>query len=393
MPRMTDRLKEPFSESNANKKTAFIKKRFALLSFFDRCFYSLAFGLLLISPVNAAHAYSVEPEANVVHSSDVNIYAAHLTEEFETYCETDTTIRCELNVLSQPSLLAALQQIDAERNVIKALESSEYELLIGSATIKNTENSVQKLVLEVTAQWHGIAIDDIQLTAVLDTNMARVADSISEASNKLLNEWVESALSKQLFSAEFLYQFLGASDYKNELKVPQQIGDFALSRQHLFNDPLKGMLSRYIHKDFELAVFDVYVYPLKSDDSVVTQSRDELLREQQDIRTISKALGKEALSMSEIYELDNLAGLKDVRVFGFEATLQTNSEPLFATQYAYVKNDKVVKFSINVPARITKSLIADAINAIVVPPESSMMKQVRQTKHHQGNANLVSTAP
>ncbi|AEP29170.1 hypothetical protein [Brumicola nitratireducens] len=393
MPRMTDRLSERFNESYASKKTAFIKKRFALLSFFDRCFYSLAFGVLLISPVNAAHAYSVEQEANVVHSSDINIYAAHLTEELETYCETDTTIRCELNVLSQPRLLAALQQIDTKSNVIKALESSEYELLIGSATIKNTENSVQKLVLEVTAQWHGIVIDDIQLTAVLDINMASVADTISETSNRLLSEWVESALSKQLFSAEFLYQFLGASDYKNELKVPQQIGDFALSRQHLFNDPLKGMLSRYIHKDFDLAVFDVYVYPLKNDDSAVTQSRDELLREQQDILTISKALGKEALTMSEIYELDNLASLTDVRVFGFEATLQTNSEPLFATQYAYVKNDKVVKFSINVPARITKSLIADAINAIVVPPESSMMKQVRQTNHSQSNANLVSMAP
>ena len=393
MPRMTDRLSKRFNENNASEKTAFIKKRFALLSFFDRCFYSLAFGLLLISPVNAAHAYSVESQASVVHSIDINIYAAHLTEELETYCETDTTIRCELNVLPQARLLAALQQIDTKRSVIKALESSEYELLIGSATIKNTENSVQKLVLEVTAQWHGIAIDDIQLTAVLDTNMERVADSVSEASNRLLNEWVESALNKQLFSAEFLYQFLGASDYKNELKVPQQIGDFALSRQHLFNDPLKGMLSRYIHKDFELAVFDVYVYPVKNNGSVLTQSRDELLREQQDIRTISRALGKEALTMSEIYELNDPSGLKDVRVFGFEATLQTNSEPLFATQYAYVMNDKVVKFSINVPARITNSLIADAVNAIVVPPESSMMKQVRQMDHSQGNANLVATAP
>lgn len=393
MPRMTDRLSERFNESNASEKAAFIKKRFALLSFFDRCFYSLAFGLLLISPVNAAYAYSVEPEASVVHASDINIYAAHLTEELETYCETADTVKCELNVLSQPRLLAALQKTDTERNVIKALENSEYELLIGSATIKNKENSVQKLVLEVTAQWHGITIDDVQLTAVLDTSVARLTDSIFDASNRLLNEWIESALSKQLFSAEFLYQFLGASDYKNELKVPQQIGDFALSRQHLFSDPLKGMLSRYIHKDFELAVFDVYVYPIKNDDSVLTQSRDELLREQQDIRSISQALGKEALTMSEIYELDNLVGLKDIRVFAFEATLQTNSEPLFATQYAYVKNDKVVKFSINVPARITNSLIADAINAIVVPSESSMMKQVRQTNHSQGNANLVSTAP
>jgi len=392
---MTDKCVARFSAKSAKSasdKNALIKKRFALLSFFDNCFYSLAFGLLLISPVNAADTNTGETKASVVNSADINIYAAHLTEELETYCETDTTVICELNVLSQPSLLTALQQADTNGNVLSALENSEYEVLIGSARVKNSDNSTHELVLEISANWHDITIEDKQLRATLDSSIAESTESVSEASNRLLTQWVENALQKDLFGAEFLYQFLGASNYTTELKVPKQIGDFALSRQHLFNDPLKGMLSRYIHKDFELAVFDVYVYPLKSVDSAITQSQNELLREQQDIRSISKALGNDALTMSEVYEVNNLDGLQNIRVFAFEATLQTDSEPLFATQYAYVKNDKVVKFSVNVPARITDSLIVEAINAIVVPPESSMMKQVRHGNLSRGNSSIVSTA-
>ncbi len=392
MPRMTEKLTVRLSEKNAIEKTALIRKRFALLSFFDKCFYSFAFGLLLISPVNASDSYTDEREASLGTLAGINIYASHLTEELETHCKTNITVTCELNVLSQPSLVTALQQADATGYIISALGNSDYEVLIGSARVKNN-NSIHELVLEISANWHGITIEDKHLRTNLDSSISDFTESVSEASNRLLKQWVEYALRKQLFSAEFLYQFLGASNYTTELKVPKQIGDFALSRQHLFNDPLKGMLSRYIHKDFELAVFDVYVYPLKSNDPVLTESQNELLREQQDIRSISKALGKDSLTMTEIYEVNNLVGLQDIRVFAFEAKLQTDSEPLFATQYAYVKNDKVVKFSVNVPARITDGLIVDAINAIVVPPESSMMKQVRQNNMSQGSSRIVSTAP
>jgi len=97
--------------------------------------------------------------------------------------------------------------------------------------------------------------------------------------------------------------------------------------------------------------------------------------------------------MSDIYELKNIIGLRDIRVFAFEAQLKTDSEPLYATQYVYVKNDKIVKFSINAPARITNNLIADAINAIIVPAESSLMKQVRQTDVDQRSSKPTSVAP
>lgn len=147
------------------------------------------------------------------------------------------------------------------------------------------------------------------------------------------------------------------------------------------------MLSRYIHKDFELAVFDIYVYPLKTSDSIAAESRNELLREQNDIQTISQSLGEAALTMTDIYELESING---TQIFAFEASLQTKSDPMFATQYIFVKNDKVVKFSANVPARITDTLIAQAIVAIQVPAASSLMQQMREPVSAAKNAAWVS---
>jgi hypothetical protein len=394
MRRTTENFSPHFTEKKVREKTAFIRKRCAILSFFDKCFYSFAFCLLLMSPVNAADSVNVkstQQTTDIFNNTDISIFAAHVTGELESSCKTNTEIICKLNVLSQADLLASLYQADTSGKIISSLNGSEYELLIGSATI--TGKAIQELRLEVSAQWRGIMLNDVQLSLVLENSVTNTTEKIATASNQLLSRWIDIASNKKLFSAEYLYQFLGASDYTNELKVPYKIGDFALSRQHLFNDPMKGMLTRYIHKDFALAVFDVYVYPLKTSHSVAIQSQNELLLEQQDIRAISKALGKDALTMSDIYELESIAGLQDTRVFAFEAKLQTDSEPLFATQYVYVKNDKVVKFSINAPARITNNLIAEAINAIAVPSESSFMKQVRQPDADKPSSNPTSVAP
>lgn len=398
MSSMPEALAERFNDHKGREQAAFIKKRFALLSFLDIYFYCMVFCLLLMSPANAADSIDVdssEPNTRISKGTDINIYAAHVTQKLQALCQTKSTMTCDLNVLSQNDLVTSLHAADTSGQVIKSLEATEYELLVSSTKIIDSAKSplVEELRLEISAQWRGIILNDIQLTVVLDKNISNTKHRMAKASSKLFGRWIESASDKQLFSAEYLYQFLGASNYKNELKVPNQIGDFSLSRQHLFNDPMKGMLSRYIHKDFELAVFDVYVYPLKTNDSAKSQCQNELKLEQQDIRAISRALGKDALVMSDIYELKNITGLQDTQVFAFEAQLTTDSDPLYATQYLYVKSDKVVKFSINAPARITNDLIADAINAIIVPAESPLMRQVRQTNVEQRSSKQRSVAP
>ena len=414
MPRMTTGLCSHLHNKNvqsnvqnkAQQKTVQLNKRFALLSFFDACFYSVAFCLLLISPVNAegikdsdSISGSISNSITTVElandSNNINIYAAHVTESLEASCQSTPTRPCKLNVVSRAELLSALLANDTEGHISKLLKNSDYEVLIGSAAEYELEKSefAQQLVFEVSALWRGITIHNAQLSVEIDNQGATEKELIAVASNKLLGEWIENAVSKEIFAAEYLYDFLGASDYAKELKVPNLIGEFALSRQHLFSDPMEGMLTRYVHKDFELAVFDVYVYPLKNNDSIEVQSKNELLSEQQDIRLLSKALGEDALTMTDIYELKAIEGAEGIRVFAFEASLETPSDPLFATQYIYVKHDKIVKFSINAPARITDGLLAQAINAIQVPVESALMKQVRHIEQTPKDARPTAVAP
>lgn len=388
MPRMTKSQTIGSTQRRTQHADALLKKRFAVLAFFDKCFCAIAFSVLLVSPTNAANN---NINTAVVDPDNINIYAAHLTDELTSKCDSSSFSNCQLNALDQASLVDILIHSDIDGEISHAIENTEYELLIGSAIINEratSEADVEtQLVLEISTQWRGISLDDSQLAITL--NRTQGALSASDGAKLLMTQWVEGAVTRSLFSAPFLYQFLGASDYQNDLQVPDKIGDFALSRQHLFNDPMKGMLSRYIHQEFDLAVFDVYVYPLKTSAPAELQSQSELLAEQEDIRLISEALGDDALTMSDIYELDPIEGISDTRVFGFQASLKTNSDPLFATQYLYVKNDKVVKFSINVPARITDALIANAIANIVVPGESVLMKQVRHNDNTVASTRAV----
>lgn len=372
---------------------ASIKKRMALLSLVDYCFYSMAFFVLTIMPVNAA-------VKTVDNASNINIYAAHLSTELTRKCDADRRMTCQFNVVDQAALLDSLLTVNAnpqdKEHIIDALQSTDYELLVGSATIARTVNGLTatQLAFEITAQWRGITIDDSQLLIKLNGASTDASDELSLAISELLTQWIAHAGKQGIFSAEHLYSTLGASDYLKELKVPSNIGDFQLSRQHLFNDPMKGMLTRYIHKDFNLAVLDVYVYPLKAMSSLEEESKNELRLEQNDIQTISQSLGESALNMSAISEVKGIQGIENFRVYGFEATLKTPSDPLFATQYVFVKNDKVVRLSANVPARIAHSLVAFAVNAIEVPAESFLMKQVRQVDVEQFNrSHKTNVAP
>jgi hypothetical protein len=101
MPSMPEVLAERFNDQKVREQAAFIKKRFALLSFLDICFYCLVLCLLLVSPANAADSIDVdssEQNTRIANGTDISIYAAHVTEELQAWCQTKSTKICDLNV-------------------------------------------------------------------------------------------------------------------------------------------------------------------------------------------------------------------------------------------------------------------------------------------------------
>ena len=53
-------------------------------------------------------------------------------------------------------------------------------------------------------------------------------------------------------------------------------------------------------------------------------------------------------------------------------------EPLFATSFAFIQQDKVVKISTNFPLNTSTPLVKGMVPAIKVPKESRLMKAIRQ---------------
>jgi hypothetical protein len=345
----------------------------------------IAFASLVLSlmstPLHAAEQYNSR-------DTDIPVFAAFISDELKQRCDTNTT-DCIENAISQ-----SLYEDKLALTPLSELLSNGYELLVGSAVV--SEEQSHQLVLELTVQWHGLPIHEINTSVnlaelVASTPLLQKPISLANTSTtklvelaleKSLDEWEAVIEDANVFSASYLHELLEVSNYKDDLIVPAAVGQFELRKQHLNVDPFNGMLSRYIHTQFDLAVLDVYVYPLAANSNTSSQLINELTDEQKDIKLLSAAFGKEALQMSSVNLAEQMSDELATDVYYFEATLDTSSdevisEPLFVTQYAFVKEDKIVRFSTNIPLRITKPLVAQMATQVQVPAMSAFMQDIR----------------
>ena len=341
----------------------------SMLKKLKRCsFCLLASTSLFLIGNTEAHASS--PPAQ----QQLNVYLAEASDEKVTQCEIEE-YQCDFAAVTNADVELAVSRLQSVSNlptqqILANLNSTDYDLLI-SATLMESKSEQAYLAIEFMTTWRGVPIDFISI----DSQQAE--SNVNALLSNGIEKWLNRVSQSQTFESHTLHKALGASDYINELKLPQYIGDFALSKQHLNTDPFEGILSRYIHKNFDLAVLDVYVYPLL-EMQIEKQLRISLLNEQADIKALSSSLGEDALQMSEIKRIDALSEQFGVDVFAFEAKLETSVEPLFVSQYAYVKEDKIVRFSANMPMYVSDPLIPQAMREISVPTVSSFMLQLRE---------------
>lgn len=331
---------------------------------------SIIASFVLIHFAFAASSESSETQKTdsvLVKSGSLPVYAAYISEELEEECSTAAN-RCNKNPIEQKEYEASVAQLEVATKL-----TDGYELLVGSAVITRHSDTMQSLVLEFTLQWHGIPIHEAQNSIVIEGS----GDSLSSEIASSMQLWQENVIEQKAFSASYLHTVLGVSNYEADLVLPQQVGSFELIKQHLNSDPFSGVLSRYTHTDFDLAVLDIYVYPLTTTSNIESQLISELTNEQNDIKLLSAAFGKDALDISAIRKSNDLSQSLGVASYYFEATLTTDTEPLFVTQYAFVKEDKIIKFSANMPLRIAKPVVLEAASQIEVPQMSAFMAEVR----------------
>jgi len=257
-----------------------------------------------------------------------------------------------------------------------------------SSTHDNLMPKDAKQYAEFTIQWRGIEIDSASFSASLnnDTNKIKskrqgsqegIANAQQQAPQTLVSKWLDYAERTGLFTSQYLFTALEASNYESALQVPSAVGEFTKLATQLYADPFSGAITRYTHPAYEDALIDVTVYPFLEQ---LTLDENELLPKQleEDLKRAKSNAQIQKLTLSQVkpaarYEVNN-------QIFGWRLGLSATSESspsIYATTYVFRRQDKIIKVSTTFPPDYSDNIVDKLIVKIEVPEESKMMKNVR----------------
>ena len=287
---------------------------------------------------------------------------------------------CFEDAISPDSFIKVLRESGEFSNLLPYGEGNDYELLIanvGSAPSIHLGHSKQ--FAEFTLQWRGIEIDSSSFDSDIDNSDEKAEQTSidNQQVQSLINRWLQYAKHSGLFTSQFLFTALEASNYEIGLRVPETVGEFTKLDTQLFADPFSGSITRYTHPDYEDALVDVTVYPFLAQ---LSQEESELLPKQleSDLQKANTAANLQHLNLSQVspasrYEVNgSLVGWK----LGLSATSDT-SPTIYATTYVFRQQDKIVKVSTTFPPDFSDNIVNQLIVNVEVPEESNMMKKVR----------------
>ncbi|WP_218311920.1 hypothetical protein [Alteromonas antoniana] len=333
---------------------------------------------------------------------------------FSTYPSNNASETCRIvnrqkqacidDPISPQQFLDVLSEQDWFTAVLPSSSGSDYELLISnqSATVADGtpwQSTISALSMgtvstpvyvrnftEVTVQWRGVEIDtrllDITVPALTEQNAQDIARTA-------LTRWWQDVSDNDVFSARYLYSALDASNYFDNMQLPAQIGDFIKDDTQLYHDPFKGVISRYLHPQYENALLDISVYPILSP---LSQSDDTLLHSelQQDLAQAKDVASARDMTLDDDGGITpfSIAGsdrIAEGKVMALTATSE-NAESLFASTYVFRQQDKIIKITTTFPRRVSDSLVQQAMPSIIVPEPSKLMAAIREMQASQQTA-------
>ncbi|MEG3765687.1 hypothetical protein [Alteromonas sp. 14N.309.X.WAT.G.H12] len=329
----------------------------------------------------------------------IALFATYPSQAMKDLCDEKNVSEepCKEDPLSGNLFVEQLTQSGWFDKVLPATNAADYELLIAtlSAQVSNdnpvTQAQAQKTgnegkgkvstkplyLTELTVQWRGIEI----ASRIFETPYKPNGTDKMYVQN-ILQAWWLRAIGKKIFSAEYLFDALGASDYKNDMTLPKQIQQFVLLDTQLYPDPFKGVISRYIHPVFEGALLDITVAPILTP---LTDPKEKRL-----VAALQNNLNEatrmaQAQSLTLTIDAPIAPFTVDNGVFpgysGYRIAVRAESEStetIYATTYAFEMKDKLVTLSTTFPPRIADALIKEALPQIVVPDPSPLMQTLRK---------------
>lgn len=331
----------------------------------------------------------------------ISVYSTWLSEQEQARCEAFTQAseyqRCIEDPIDATLYYHALKRSHAFERTTLSSPGCDYDILIATAgyqfhqqATRTADNNLrQKITAEIQINWRGIELTTLsyQLDYLSQANEPTPGQHFAD---KLMRHFIKDARQKRIFSADYLFTNLNASNYHEHLTVPDSISGFTIHQQQLFHDPLQGVMIRYLHPDYQDETLDLYVYPVAANDLSKTNQilHYEIDRERRDIGLIANA---REISVNNLDATDSITWHTDSGThIGMSLSvnaLDNFQQTIYASTYVFVVKDKVVKFSTNLPAHIASRLVKEALPQLQVPDQSKLMAQLRNNTFELAKLN------
>ncbi|MDT0595861.1 hypothetical protein [Glaciecola petra] len=351
------------------------------------------FSLLMSGFIAVSASLIANPAYSKATDTAMPIFAAYTSNNLQRQCEK---ISCNLNVLQSDELQRASLQMSNVDELQSALSLSEYEVLIATAIVHT--DTAPELIFEITTTWRDIPLNDLVIAKNLDSDAINNPNDIIETATSILSEWLGFIQAEHVLEATTIYKKLKASDYTNMLQVPSSIGEFTLRESALYRDPMQGSISRYSHPEFSDAIIDINVFPISpfkhsntaSLSNINLEPRNaklektrplkiELHSEAEHINQIIKQANIDDYSISDVEKTSIHINGEVTEGYKLSIALNPNDDPVFSTQYVFLQNDKIIKFTGNLPESFMHKIVSQSPIMIKVPEESEFMQALRKS--------------
>ncbi|MEW9798910.1 hypothetical protein [Alteromonas sp. CYL-A6] len=340
--------------------------------------------------VNAPSQVSAVSETPSLPVTGLALYSTYPSDNMTLQCRENPT-PCVEDMIAPEAFLKAIKNAPNAASMLASdTHRSDYELLIAnlgqqhpktfwqsvSATLSGNGNTAVQSTqfAEFTVVWRGV-----ELSSTVVKQQFTGSDSDEDMAASLINQWWDSVSSSDVFSSHFLYQSLKASNYRDDMLVPQKIDAFDRITTEWYPDPMEGVISRYVHPDYQEAMLDINVFPIRQSLASDTTSilAQEIHRDYSQARQVAQARN---LTLREVQPVSQFP-LTGQREGGLRLSLMAESETtdkIYASIYVFRQEDKIVKITTTLPSRFSDSLVAEAMTSIKVPSESVLMATLRE---------------
>ncbi len=253
------------------------------------------------------------------------------------------------------------------------MDEAEYVLAVAADTTRRAAHISAQLY------WFDQRVDETILEIPFFAARGRPDESALAAT--IAAHLVRGFQDGETFSTRTLHDTLQSSRYAAELRAAPLIGAFVYEGLQVSHNPVHGASLRYLHRGYENAHADVFVYPVPDHDFAAPERLDEEMAVvQRDLRQLEAQGWWRELTLAPVRALSLPAA--DERLLALHGEFRTDDDLIVTSAHLFVRGDKFVKVRASYPKFTpvrddVETFVKLLSESLETPPESAFMAGLR----------------